>query len=463
MGLELFRIEEIALDEASNALLEDIDETARRVNEFRPLASETVEGLLRDLLGERVFTSNAIEGNTLDLRETLEVLKTGHIDIQKKREATEALNLGKAIEYTQENLISPKAPLNRKTLLHLHDLLLRGINDEWAGRFRDGEVMIHAAKYQPPDATYVSDLVDSFFERLNHAERPNHASEVHPVLLATWAHWAIARVHPFFDGNGRMARLWQDIILFRKKLTCAIIRPEDRRDYLSALECADEGRFDPLVQLVGQRVAATFDKYLEAQRKSSELDEWASSLAGEASARAAERRTLAYLRWSRKMEQIRFEFERCAARITDAAEDIEVQLRPYRLIDQAKWESLRSGTGPKETWFFFLHFRRARQSLRYIFFFGKHFWSDVDSNAERREPRVSLMVSEQPPGTEQATRLGDEGFATSLSLREVFVVDNQVVRKRYNLATRTDVVDREIDPMVVAQDFIEEVLLRRLP
>ncbi len=91
-------------------------------------------------------------------------------------------------------------------------------------------------------------MVKRFFARLK--EPP----EVHPVLLGAWAHWTIARIHPFFDGNGRMARLWQDVVLFRNRLTCAILRVEDRREYLSALEEADEGRFNPLTQLVAQRV-----------------------------------------------------------------------------------------------------------------------------------------------------------------------------------------------------------------
>ncbi len=453
--MELLRVEEIALSETSNALLADIDETARRVNEFRRLPPETVRTLLHDLLGERVYTSNAIEGNTLDLRETREVLRTGHVDIPKRREATEALNLGEAIKQAQV-LTEPDARIDVEQFLLVHQILLKGIDDEWAGRFRDRSVVIHAAKYQPPDSTYVPDMVDRFFEGLD------SAADVHPVLLATWAHWTIARIHPFFDGNGRMARLWQDIILFRSQLTCAIVRPEDRRDYLSALESADEGRFDPFLQLVARRLAATLDKYLDAQSKSEELDEWASALGGEVDARATEQRRLSYVRWSRKMEQIRFEFEQCAVRITQAANDIDIQLRAYDMIDQAKWESIRFGGKVAETWLFHLGFRRGRQYMRYIFFFGRHYWSDTDSDAERGEPRVSLLVSEQAPGAERARRLGEEDFITPLSLREVFVVDNHVVRKRYDPATETDVYDRDIEPMIVAQDFIQEVLLGRL-
>ena len=454
--MELFRVEEIVLDDASNALLEDIDETARQVNEYRPLPPETVNTLLQDLLGERVYTSNAIEGNTLDLRETRDVLRTGHLDVPKRREATEAWNLGQAIAYTEQNLINKEVSLQAEQLLHLHGILLKGTDDEWAGRFRDRRVMIRAAKYQPPEARYVSDMVDRFFERLNAAE------DIHPVVLATWAHWTIARVHPFIDGNGRMARLWQDIILFRNRLTCAVIRPEHRRDYLSALESADAGQFDPLVQLVAQRLAATLDKYVEAQRKSEELEEWASALAGEADARVGEERRLSYLRWSRKMEQVRFEFERCAARITQAASDTEIQVRRYELIDKAKWESLRAGTKVTETWFFTLAVRRGDQYLQYVFYFWRHWWSDTDSLAEQKEPRVSLMVGERAPGDERAQLLDSQVAKKPPWLRELLFVDNQLVRKRYDEATENDALDRGIDPMVVAQEFIQDVLLLRM-
>ena len=134
--MELLSVEQIGLDEATNALLQDVDETSRRVNEFRPLPPATLDGLLRDLLGERVFSSNAIEGNTLDLRETREVLKSSYIDIPRRREATEARNLGRAIEYSQEQLSHPGTPLIQDGFLKVHRMLLEDINDDWAGRFR---------------------------------------------------------------------------------------------------------------------------------------------------------------------------------------------------------------------------------------------------------------------------------------------------------------------------------------
>ncbi|MFQ5494332.1 MAG: Fic family protein [Phycisphaerae bacterium] len=454
--MELPGVEQIVVDDATNAVLRDVDETARRVNEVRPLPMETLNVLLKDLLGERVYTSNAIEGNTLDLRETREVLKTGHLDIPKRREATEARNLGRAIEYSQQHLVDPNAPFAEDEFLKVHGMLLQDVNDDWAGRFRDGEVVIPGATHQPPAEQHVPEMVSRFFERLNEVR------DVHPVLLATWAHWTIARIHPFSDGNGRMARLWQDIILFRHKLTCAIIRPEDRTDYLEALEDADEGRFNSLTQLVAQRILSTLDKYVVAQQRSDELREWAKELAGEVDERAVQQWAREYQGWLRNMENIRFGFEHCAALVNQAAGKIEIQMRPYEAIDQSMWQIIRSGGTASKNWFFTLEFRRDPQRVRYIFFFGKHYWSEDDTEDEPKAPCVSLLIAEQGRANELARRLGEAGFDTRLSIRELFFIENRLVRKRYDETVKKEVYDRGVDTMTVAQEFIQDVLLVRM-
>ncbi|MBL8880080.1 MAG: hypothetical protein JNG88_13255, partial [Phycisphaerales bacterium] len=100
--LKLPLISEIRLSEATRALLHDVDETARQINELRPLTKEVVQGILKEMLDERVYCSNAIEGSTLTLRETSAILKTGYFaGVKKRREATEVINLGQAIERAQ--------------------------------------------------------------------------------------------------------------------------------------------------------------------------------------------------------------------------------------------------------------------------------------------------------------------------------------------------------------------------
>ena len=460
--MELTRIEDIDLNEATRELLDDVRETARKVNEIRPLEDQVVQQVRREILGDRVYSSNAIEGSTLDLRETVEILKAGHVsaDIEKKREATEVINLGRAID--QSMRINPDGVARVEEFLAVHKTLLGNINDDWAGRFRNQRVMIRGARHQPPHHDKVHELVGLLFRLLQEYQGGD------TVRCAAWIHWAIARIHPFRDGNGRMARLWQDLVLFHGQLTCAIIRPSDRGDYLDALQSADEGDFNPITQLVAQRTASTLDMYLSAKQKADDIDAWATKLAKETSVRTAESRRLSYMRWTRKMEELRYEFERCASKVTQVVHDIEIQFRHFPIIDESTWDMLRSGTGAAKTWFFCLGFQKGRQYFRYYFFFGKHFWSEeLDDAKLRSEPRVALLVSEADGGG-VAKRL-TENDDSPISIRELLAVDNHLVRKRLaapdespDLGKQQYSYDDDIDAAVVAREFIEEVLLRRL-
>jgi len=452
--MELWLPDQIALNETTNALIEDVAETARRVNEYRPLPGEVVRRIDDELSGERVYSSNAIEGNTLELRETLMILKQGIEGVKKKREAKEARNLGEAIRCVADRLAGGPSLHNVKSFLELHQMILRDIKDDCAGKLRTQRVMIQAAKHQPPDHELVPALVDRVFEHLN---RERHANV---LLRAAWVHWAIARIHPFVDGNGRMARLWQDVVLFEGGLTCAIIRPEDRRNYLDALVSADDGDFNPLVQLVASRVAATFDRYLVEVGRTEAFEEWVAEVAGEVDERAAERAELSYARWKRRMEQVRREFELCTAKVSGASKNVRIQVERYPLIDQTQWQNIRDGIGAEKTWFFRVDFASQNRRLRYFFFFGKHFWSDLDNQDERAEKRVSLLISEDD-GSGAAERL-DKLENCPIALREVFVVDDQLVCRM--VAPRSDEAryDRGISALRIAQDFIREVALNRL-
>jgi Fic family protein len=454
MDMEMFQIDDIRLNVTTEELLKDLQKAARIVNEIRPLSKALIERVQREILSERVFTSNAIEGNTCDLRETTAILKAGHIsaNLAKRRDAAEVLNLGKAIEAIQSFGFSDTCRI--QTFLDVHRTLLRGIHDQWAGCFRNESVMIRGAKHQPPDGQRVSELMEQFFERLSRLDT------VDPAVLASWVHWTIARIHPFMDGNGRMARLWQDLILFQRNLTCAIIRPEDRKDYLAALEQADEGDFNPLIQVIVQRVMVALDKYVDAQQQVDDLNGWAENLVDDISNRAVEARRLSYMRWARRMEEVRYEFERCAALVTRISGNIDIQVRSYDIIDESAWELLRSGGSFSKNWFFQMRFFHGAQSLTYFFFFGKHFWSELDRPSDRSEPRVCLLVSESRTGG-IAERLAG-GRVPYPTLREIVVVDDELIRKRYAPDKDQEVPDYGIAATQIAQDFIQEILLQRL-
>ncbi|MBN1514496.1 MAG: Fic family protein [Phycisphaerae bacterium] len=453
--MDFWTPDQIALDAVTSSLLNDVTESASRVSDYRPLPSEVVRRIEEHLVGERVYSSNAIEGNTLDLRETVMVLRQGYIDANRRRESLEARNLGQAVDQVTQWIGQNVDCYSTPHLLDVHRLLLIDVNDEWAGRLRDHRVLIQGARRQPPDHSVVPGKTDLVMEVLR--SRP----AVHGVTLAAWAHWAIARIHPFHDANGRAARLWQDLVLLREGLTCGIIRPADRIAYLEALGQADEGHFDALVQLLSQRVLSTFDRYLTEIDQATELDRFVMELVDEADTRAVEREQLAYERWSRKMQQLRWEFDTCASRISDASRSLAIQVRHYDLIDRAAWNNIRLGRGAGKTWFFVAEFHVGPTSRRYFFFFGKHYWSDLDTDEERSGPRVCLLVSEERTPGEAAVRL-DEGNDPAVTLREVFVVDNRLVRKRYNPAADACEYDRDVPALRIAQDFLREVILHRM-
>ena len=447
---------DIAFDPVTLELVRDVTELARQVNEIRPLQPEVLEKVQEDLVGERVYNSNAIEGNTLTLRETRSILESGVYEASRKREATEAINLGKAIASVQQMVSTPDLWSDMSEFKRIHGILLASIQDDYAGRFRDQRVVLTGAKHQPPNPAKVLDLVDVLFQHL--AE----SADVEPVCLAVWTHWAIARIHPFIDGNGRMARLWQDLILFGRRLTAATIRQEDRNEYYGALAAADDGNFNPLGQLVARSVIRNLTICLNKQREVDELKDWAVGIVGETSARLGERRKLEYFRWGRQMERLRDAFQRCAAQITDASDGtIEVLLRPFDLIDQATWETLRSGGPAGKTWFFWINFRRDDKRIDYCFFFGHHYSSPEERNLSVDVgPNACLLVSEQR-GDGDAVRLNDISDSP-VTLRELLVVDDQLMRKRIDHSSEESGVDVDVDPLEVAREFIQEVLFQRL-
>jgi len=456
--MELFLPDQIVLNETSNALISDVEEAARRVNKSRPLPAVVVKRIEDGLRGERVYGSNAIEGNTLDLRETETVLKTGRLIENRMREAIEARNLGKA-----DARISQLRPEGTQVhsvdrLLEVHKLILCETQDDyWGGRFRESGVTIAGAKYQPPDYSMVQALVERVMDRLKSIK------DLPGLLRACWVHWALARIHPFKDGNGRIARLWQDLVLLQENLTCAIIRPEQRREYLDALSVADEGDFNGLLQFTAQQVLRTFDKYLAAIEADRELSKSATEIAGEVDARSAEKRKLAFQRWVRKMEQLCSEFEVFAGRINNESKSIGLQIRKGDMIDQTQWENLRRGTSAGNTRFFTLWCdpRERRRNLGYRFFFAKHYVvSKLDDAVIRSENRVCLLISEDD-GKGEAVRL-DKIVSCPISVREIFVVRDEFVVRRHDGTTREMRYERGIAPMQIAQNFIEEVLLRRL-
>lgn len=229
------------------------------LDQFRPLPGIAVSKIKEALTIEWTYNSNSIEGNTLNLRETQMVLQEG-ITIKGKslREHFEAKNHEKAIDYLY-HIVNDNYILRSIDILSLHGLVLRSIEDEFAGRIRNGGVRISGANFIPPNANKVSDLLDELIDFVN--ENPLH---LNAIELATIFHHKLVYIHPFFDGNGRTVRLAMNLLLMREGFPPAIILKNDRKKYYDALNLANKGNYQKLTLLMCQALERSLNIYLNA-------------------------------------------------------------------------------------------------------------------------------------------------------------------------------------------------------
>ena len=239
-------------------LLSRIDEGVKTINERRPLERTAISKLKGLLDLEYIYNSNAIEGNTLTLGETKLVIERG-ITVNGKplRDHLEAKNHPEALEYI-EKLAGSRNKVDVIELAKIHHLVMSGIDDAVPGEIRDKQVLIAGTRYVPPPPTDVPNLVEFFVDWLD--SKP----PLHPVELAGVAHAFFVAIHPFHDGNGRVARLLTNLVLIREGYPIAIVREEYRRSYIDALERADYGDPKPIARFFAARVDEILPLYLSA-------------------------------------------------------------------------------------------------------------------------------------------------------------------------------------------------------
>ena len=225
----------------------------------RPLPTIALNKIRESLSIEWTYNSNSIEGNSLTLRETQMVLQDG-ITVKGKslREHFETYNHDKAIDYLF-SIINDDYVLRSIDILSLHNLVLRSIEEDFAGRIRNGGVRISGANFVPPNANKVSDLLDELIAFIN-----TNPLELNDIELSAIFHHKLVWIHPFFDGNGRTVRLAMNLLLMRCGFPPAIILKNDRKKYYEALNQANNGNYQKLMLLMCQALERSLNIYLNA-------------------------------------------------------------------------------------------------------------------------------------------------------------------------------------------------------
>ncbi|MBR2741484.1 Fic family protein [Candidatus Saccharibacteria bacterium] len=220
---------------------------------------------------EQVFNSNAIENSTLTLKDTEDILIRGQIMRDAEiREVYEAKNLGRALELLSEN---PNQNLTIELILALHKVLLSGINDGFAGRFRCGNEWVRVGTHIGANPDFVNDLVYKLVENYNKPDERELISKI------AYFHNEFEYIHPFCDGNGRIGRVLINQQLMKEGLPPIMIPAKNKfQDYYPALDAYDKKNdLAPLEEYLAVLLLESLHKYIAIMNgvKTMPLVDWA--------------------------------------------------------------------------------------------------------------------------------------------------------------------------------------------
>src|SRR3989338_459078 len=257
----------------SKDLQKTLEDRLKQLNKLRPISGTLLEKLKERFQVEMTYNSNAIEGNTLTLKETYWVIQQG-ITVKGKslKDHLEAKNHKEALDYLYELIEQGSThTISEHLIKSLHSLVIQEIDSNIAGQYRKVDVFITGTDHVPPSAI---DVPYKMQELVTWA-RKNYR-KMHVVDFATIFHHKFVHIHPFQDGNGRVGRLLMNVFLMHYGFPLVIIQKNDRQKYYRVLAEADYGRYKPLVTFVAQAVLRSLNIYLDVLTPSEEKEKWIS-------------------------------------------------------------------------------------------------------------------------------------------------------------------------------------------
>lgn len=264
-----------------------ISELKSQVDVFRPIPNETMAKIKQKFRLDWNYHSNAIEGNSLTFGETKTFLLHGntasgkplkdHLEIQGHNEAILEL----------EEIVKGNVQLTEHRIRSFHQLILREPYTIKAitldGLETTKQIIPGKYKTQPNHVLTATgerfyftepNLVPIEMENLlDWFEKNQNNDDIHPLILSATFHDTFIRIHPFDDGNGRMARILMNLILMMKGYPPVIIKTEDKENYYRALRQADGGDLNSFIEYIGKQLIHSLELMIRGAKGESIEDD----------------------------------------------------------------------------------------------------------------------------------------------------------------------------------------------
>lgn len=249
--------------EITSKIIELISNISEKIGEINYLQNNPYHIRLRkENRIKTIHSSLAIENNSLSLKQITAIIDGKHV-LGNPNEIKEVKNSIQAYD-----LLLSLNPYNEKDLLKAHKLMMQDLV-EISGKYRtdgvgifDGAKVVHLA----PPANRVSELMFDLFKWLKE-------SDVHPLIKSCVFHYEFEFIHPFQDGNGRMGRLWQTVILKEWKeifawLPVETLIKENQKEYYNVLGTSDsEANSTKFIEFMLSLILNTIEEIIETEKK----------------------------------------------------------------------------------------------------------------------------------------------------------------------------------------------------
>ena len=244
---------------AKESLLDIIDLKKKELDGCRPLTEGEVARLTEEFIVEYTYNSNAIEGNTLTLRETDMVLRGLTIDQKPLKEHMEAVGHKAAFDFVCE-LVKSNEPITERIIKQIHYLVLADKKDD-RGVYRRVPVRIMGANHEPVQPYLIEPKMEQLLIDYNN-------SSEHIITKLAKFHIEFEGIHPFIDGNGRTGRLLVNLELMKAGYPPIDIKFTDRLSYYNAFdEYHVKHNLSAMEKLFAGYVNQRLDMYLDMLRE----------------------------------------------------------------------------------------------------------------------------------------------------------------------------------------------------